>query len=451
MKAYDIVIIGGGPAGLTTALSARNTYPDKSILLIRKEKIALIPCGIPYIFHTLEKIEDDILSDVPLQKNNVDMLIDEVESVNGKDLNLKNSDKIRFEKLVLATGSYPFKPPISGIEKDGVAFIKKDIEYLRNLNKKIEKAKNVSIVGGGYIGVEIAEELTKAGKNVVLVEKLPSVLPLAMDKEFCDMVQEVIEENSVKVILNKAVKEIKGNDKVESILIEDGTSYPSDVVIVAVGYRPNLALAKKLGLKIEEKYGIVVDDYMRTSDKDVYAVGDCAAQRSCFSGDYSEIMLASSAMAQGRLAGSNLFKIKVMKETPGILGTFATKIGKVSFGVSGLTEAQAKSLGIEYIVGINETFDRHPGKLPDASNIYMKLIYSKLCHTLLGAQVRGGDSVGELINMFSVMIQNRMTEMEIDTMQIGTHPMLTPSPIAYPVINATVDAILKEYRMKYNS
>jgi len=150
-------------------------------------------------------------------------------------------------------------------------------------------------------------------------------------------------------------------------------------------------------------------------------------------------------MSQGRLAGSNLFSINIMKTFSGTLGSFATKVGHLALGVTGLTETQAKSMGVEYVVGWADSVDRHPGKLPGSSKMSLKLIYAKYSHILLGAQMLGGDSVGETINMLSVMIQKKMTDMEIDTLQIGTHPLLTPSPLGYATIGATVDAIMKWY------
>jgi len=132
-------------------------------------------------------------------------------------------------------------------------------------------------------------------------------------------------------------------------------------------------------------------------------------------------MLASTAMAEGRLVGSNLFEIKVIRKFLGVLGSFSTKIGKIAFGASGLTERGAKDMNLDYTVGETVTVDRHPGKLAGASKLYLKLLFSKYSHTLLGAQMYGGNSVGELVNMFSVMILNKMTDMDIDNIQIGTH------------------------------
>lgn len=446
MKKYNVVIIGGGPAGLTTAISARNTYPDKNIALIRKEDIVLVPCGIPYTIATLENVEDNILPDAPLHKNNIDLIINEIVKIDGNAVILKDGERIEYERLVLATGSTPFIPPIPNIELDGVYFVKKEINYLKKLKAAVRKAEKIVVIGGGFIGVEITDEILKLGKEVVIVEKLPSLLPLAMDKEFGKMTEEKLKEMGGEVLTGTTVNEIAGNGTVDSVIMEDGRKFDADIVIVSAGYRPNVKLAKELGLEVNNRYGIIVDEYLRTSDKKIFAVGDCAVKRCYLTGAYSKIMLASTAMAQGRLVGSNLFNIKVIKGFAGTLGTFSTKIGDTAFGVSGLTEEMAKELGIDYVVGVNETVDRHPGKLPGASKVYTKLIYSRYPHMLLGAQIKGGDSVGEMINMYAAIIQNRMTDMEIDTLQIGTHPLLTSSPIAYPVINATVDAILKWYR-----
>jgi len=446
MGKYDVVIIGGGPAGLTAAISARNTYPDKKIGLVRKEKIALIPCGIPYIFATLDKIEDDILPDTPLEKNNVDLIIDEVVDTEDNTIDLKSGEKITFEKCVLATGSTPSVPPIPGIDKEGVWYVKKDMGYLKRMKDALDNSTNIVIVGGGFIGVELADEIIKKDKEVTIIEMQDSLLPVAMDKEFGDMAVDIMKKRGVEVLCNTRVKGISGGNAVETVMTDDGKELKADAVIVAVGYRPNNELAKKFKIEVDEKYGIKVDEYLRTSKEGIFAVGDCARKRCGFTGDYSGIMLASTAMAHGRLAGSNLYSIHVLKGFHGTIGTFSTKIDDVAFGVAGITEDQAKKIGVNYVVGYNETVDKHPGKLPGANKIYTKLIYSRYSHVLLGAQVKGGDSVGEMINMYSVIIQNRMTDMEIDAMQIGTHPLLTSSPVAYPVINATVDAIMKWYK-----
>jgi NADPH-dependent 2,4-dienoyl-CoA reductase/sulfur reductase-like enzyme len=445
MKTYDVVIIGGGPAGVQAGISARNTNRDKSIALIRKEKIALIPCGIPYIINSLDSIDDDILPDALLHKNNIELIQGEITGRDNKILNLEDGQQVKFDKLVLATGSTPLKPAIPGIDNDDIYILSKNYEYLKKMRQKIQNAKRAVVVGGGYVGVELADEMAKSDIKVTLVEKMPSLLPTSVDKEFSDVIQTELERRGVEVLTNVGVESFSDNAKGINVKLENGILIDADVAIVSIGFKPNLHMAKEFGLAVDEKFGVIIDEYMKTSDEDIFAVGDCAAKRSCFSGEHRQVMLASTAMSQGRLAGSNLFSINIVKAFPGTLGSFATKIGNVALGVTGITETRAKMMKLECVSGTTETIDRHPGKLPNASKIKIKLIFAKYSHVLLGAQVLGGDSVGECVNMLSVMIQKKMTDMEIDTLQIGTHPLLTPSPLAYGVINATVDAIAKWY------
>ena len=448
MKKYDVVIIGGGPAGVTCAISAHITYPDKTIAIIRNERIALIPCGLPYTIHSLANVDEDILPDKLIEQANTDLIIDEVVDKEEKTLKLKSGAEIGYEKLVFATGSYPVKPPIKGIEKKGVFLVKKDRDYLIEMRDLVKTSENIVVIGGGYIGVEMADELLKAGKNVSLVEMMGSLLPTTMDPEFGAKAQQILEESKANILLGRRVESIIGNDTVSGVILDNGQELSADMVIVSVGAVPNLSLASKIGLAAHPRHGIWVNDYLRTFEKDIFAIGDCAAKYDFFTGEFSNIMLASTAMAEGRLVGSNLFEIKVMRKFLGVLGSFSTKIGSVAFGASGLTEKKAKEMNMDYMVGQSTTIDRHPGKLPGASKLHMKLVFSRYSHTLLGAQMYGGDSVGELVNMFSVMILNKMTDMDIDNLQIGTHPLLSASPIAYPVINASVDAIKKWYEYK---
>jgi NADPH-dependent 2,4-dienoyl-CoA reductase/sulfur reductase-like enzyme len=451
MRNFDIVVIGGGPAGFAAAMSARNTYPDKSIALIRREEIALIPCGIPYTMHRLDTVEDDILPDAPLEKAGVQIIVDSVIDRDSKTLQSAGGDAVTFDRLVVATGSMPVVPSIPGSEKVGVFAVKKQIDALRELKTAVKGSSSVVIIGGGYVGVEFADEILKEGKRVTIVDQLTHLLPLSLDPEFSEHIEKAILDQGGELELGASVAQIEGEDHVAAVLLDNGGRIPCDLVIVAVGFRPNQSLGSRLGLEVSPKSGIIIDEYMRTSEPDIFAVGDCAEQHNCYTGENWPIMLASTAMAQGRLAGSNLYSIKVVKTFRGVLGTFSTKVGKTSIGVSGLTEAQARRMGVDYVVGAAEVPDRHPGKLDDASTIVIKLLFSRHCHTLLGGQIKGGDSVGEMANILAVMIQNGMTDMDIDTLQIGTHPLLTSSPVVYPIIGATVNAISKWYAAEVKS
>ena len=445
MKHYDIVIIGGGPAGVTCALSAKNIYPDKKIALIRKEPKPMIPCGIPYVFKTLNEVSDNILPDTPLIANQIEVINDIAVGRKDNSITLSNNDNVEYEKLVIATGSTAVMPKIEGADKENVFLVKKEKEYLKKLKARIQDAKRTVILGGGYIGIEVADELLKAKKDVTVIEMMDTLIP-TMDEEFGNKVKDIIEKEDGKVITGKSIQKILGDKCVNGVELNDRTKIDCDLLIVSCGYKPNLELAEKFGLNFEEGKGILVDAYLRTSEKDIFAIGDCAAKYDYFTGEYSNIMLASTAMAEGRLVGSNLYSIKVVRQYAGVLGSFATKIGDMAFAVSGITERRAKKRSLDYTVGFAKAVDRHPGKLPGASEVTVKLIFSTYSHTLMGAQIMGGNSVGEMINIMSVMILNKMTDIDINNLQIGTHPLLTASPIAYPIINATSDAIKKWYK-----
>lgn len=444
MDKTDVLIVGGGPAGFTCALSTRNIYPQKKITLIRRNKNAVIPCGIPYIISTLEKPEDNIFSDKPLVDNNINVMVDDVIDFHEGKAVTDTGGKIEYEKLVLATGSKSISLPIAGAKLDGVYTIKKDFDFLKEFKRKLKDVNDIVIVGGGFIGFELADELLKLDKKVTIVEAAEHCLGFAFDDEFCELAEDEMRNLGADIITGKKVEGIQGKNQASSVVLDDKTELNADMVIISVGYKPNVELAEKLGLRIGESGAIRVNEYMRTSNPNVFAVGDCAEKKEFFSRDTMKLMLASTAMAEGRLAGSNLYNLKVVREFKGTLGTFSTRFGNLSLGECGLTEKKAKRLGFGYVVGNAEAVDRHPGKIKDASKLKVKLIFSSpYSHTLLGGQIAGGKSVGEMTNILSVMIQKGFKDIEIDTLQIGTHPLLTSSPIAYPIIKATVDAILK--------
>jgi len=446
MTTTDVLIIGGGPAGYTCALSAQNSYPHKKITLVREDDPAVIPCGIPYILATLDTVDDNILGDQQLIDKQIDIIIDTVTDIDGQTAITAQGKKIRYHKLVLATGSHPVMPSLQGAHLPGVYVIKKNLAFLHQFKKDVDQAHKIAIIGGGFIGFELADELLKLGKEVVIIEKAGHCLCAAFDDEFCKIAEDEMVRLGAQIITDTTVTAIQGDKRVSSIVLADNTTLDVDMVIISIGWKPNVSLAQKMGLQLGDSGAIQVDEYMVAARPNIFAIGDCAEKKDFISRNPLMLMLASTAMAEGRLIGSNLFGLKVIKEFKGTLGTFCTCFGKLSLGQSGLTERAAQRYGFDYVVGTAQVPDRHPGKIGDASMIHIKLLFSRYSHILLGGQVAGGKSTGEITNILSILIQKGYKDMEIDTLQIGTHPLLTPSPISYPIISATVDAILGTHK-----
>jgi NADH oxidase (H2O2-forming) len=442
----DVLIIGGSAAGLVAAMTAKSNYPQKDVTLVRKEQKVMIPCGIPYIFGTVGSTEKNILPDAGLESLGVNIIIDEVLSVDIKEKKCATADgkEIEYDRLVFATGSSPVMPGwLKGNDKKNVFTVLKDKNYLDDMQKTLEGCNNIIVVGAGFIGVEMSDELNKKGKNVTLIEILPHIMSLAYDEEFAVLAEEKLASRGVNVIVGKAVKEITGDDAVKGVLLDDGKTLEADAVIVSCGYRPNTDLAKKAGIELNEYGFIKVDQYKRTGHADIFAAGDCSEKRDFSTGKLSMIMLASTACAEARVAGMNLYKLSTVKTFEGTIGIYSTDIGGTAFGVAGLTESQAIKESFDVITGSFTGVDRHPGCLDGAHKQTVKLIVLKENGVVLGGEVYGGKSVGELINVIGFAIQNNMTINDFLVAQIGTQPMLTASPAGYPLIKAAESAAKK--------
>jgi len=433
----NVVVIGGGPAGTTAAISARRYYPNASIKLIRQEEKALIPCGIPYVVGTLGSPEKNLIPDTALSKNNIELIVDGVTSVNkeAKTISTITHNTISYDKLVLATGSSPLVPPLPGLNLDNVFVVKKEIKYLQKLLDALDKAKDVAIIGGGFIGLEFADECKKKGiKKVTVIELLPRCLFLACDEEICRRVEQKLKERGINLLTNKKAESIVGTKKVEYVQLKNGERIKADLVILGIGVIPNVELAEKAGLKVDKRAGIWVDDFMRTSDENIFACGDCTEKKCYLSGMPVAIRLASVGTTEARIVGVNLFSTR--KRMDCAIGIFSTCFGDLAVGSAGLTENRAKELNIDVVTNEIVAPDKHPGSIPGAKELGVKLIVEKDTGLLIGGQAYGGSSVGELINFIGALIQHKMRVDEIVAFQMGTHPMLTASPIAYQIVNA---------------
>jgi len=441
MKKYDVIIIGGGPSGIITGVTGKKRNPGKSFLMINEEAKGLVPCGIPYIFHDLDDVSQNAMGSKPFIDAGGDVITDKVIKIEieNKQVTTVSGNSYQYDKLVLATGSTPIIPNfIKGYDLEGVEYIKKSYDYIDNLKKKTDEAKNIVVIGGGFIGVEVAEQLAKfENKTVTLVEMEKFCLYRAFSKNVAEETDKTIRNTNIKLYTNNNVTEIIGeNGKVRSVILSNGKEIIADVIIAAIGYKPNAELAEKTGLEINSNGAIRCDNYLRTSEDNIFAVGDCSQTIGFITGRTDCIMLASTATAEARILGYNLFAIKLLRNFVGTLSIFSTEIGGTVFASAGAIDQSAESANIEYVTGSFIDVDRHPGTIKDAKPLMVKLVVSPRTGTIIGGEMYGGKSVGELINVVGLAIQKEVTVYELISFQIGTHPLLTTAPTKYVLIKA---------------
>jgi NADPH-dependent 2,4-dienoyl-CoA reductase/sulfur reductase-like enzyme len=449
MKTTDILIIGGGPAGIISATTAKSNYPNKKVTLVRENIDVLVPCAIPYTFGTLlPNTEKDLVPSGALQKSGVEVIIDTIVKIDiEKREALTEDGVIQFQKLIFATGSKPNTPNIIGANAKGVFTVPKDRTKIDNLKAHLDivKSENVVVIGTGFIGVEIAGELVKTGKKVSLVGNSKRVLKGAFDDEFSEKIEDELKNLGVLILNSTKVKEIltSENGETTGVKFKNGEILEAGTVILAIGYSPNSELAKNSGIRVGIKGGIWVDEYMRTDFDGVFAVGDCVEKKSFLTRNLSKVMLASTATAEARIAGSSLYNLKYIKGFNGTISTFSTVMGELSFSSVGIIEQEANLEKFDYLVGEFEGVDKHPATLPNTHKQRVKIIAMRRTGTIIGGQVMGGIGSGELINLIALMVENKMSVYSIVNLQVATHPLLTASPTTYPIIKSAEEIVKK--------
>ncbi len=448
MKKYDVIIIGGGPSGIITGVTGKKQNPQKSFLMIKEEAKGLVPCGIPYIFHDLDGVQKNEMGPAPFVAAGGEVVVDQVLEIDipGKAVKTKAGEAFGYDKLIFATGSVPLIPKfIKGYDLNNVEYIRKSHCYMDELRTKALTVNDIVIIGGGFIGVEVAEQLAKhPDKKVHLVEMREHCLSAAFSEKLTTIADQSIRDAGVDLHTSSKVIEIQGQNGIaKAVLLDDGTLIPADLVIMSIGYVPNTELAKTAGLALTANGAIKRDNYMRTPMLDVFAVGDCSESIGFITGRSDNIMLASTATAEARILGYNLFGICLTRSFQGTLSVFSTEINSHVFASAGAIRQVAQEAGIEFVEGEFEDSDRHPDTFPDTKKLFISLIVSPATGVIIGAEILGGKSAGEIINIIALAIQKGVTVYELISYQIGTHPLLTPAPTKYVLIKAAEAAIAK--------
>ncbi|WP_297551377.1 CoA-disulfide reductase [Thermococcus sp.] len=389
-----VVIIGGGAAGMSTASRVKRLRPEWDVKVFEAtEWVSHAPCGIPYVVEGISPTEKlmHYPPEVFIKKRGIDLhLKAEVIEVEQGHVRVREEDgehTYEWDYLVFANGASPRVPAVEGIDLPGVfkADLPPDAVAIKEYMEK-NRVENVVIIGGGYIGVEMAEAFSAQGKNVTLIERGERVMKKAFDKEITDILEEGMRKR-INLRTEEILMRIEGKERVEKVITDAG-EYQADLVILATGIKPNIELAKQIGVRIGETGAIWTNERMETSVENVYAAGDVAETKHLITGRRVWIPLAPAGNKMGYVAGSNIAGKEL--HFPGVLGTSVTKFFEVEIGKTGLTEAEAIKEGYDVRTAFIKASTR-PHYYPGAKPIWLKGVVDNETNRLLGVQAVGAE------------------------------------------------------------
>ncbi|WP_425447439.1 FAD-dependent oxidoreductase [Dethiothermospora halolimnae] len=410
-----IAVIGCTHAGTAAILNAAELYPEAEITVYeRNDNISFLSCGIALYVGGVVKDPEGLFYCSPeklaelgvktkMKHDVLDVNIDQKE-LTVKDLETEKEFKDNFDKLIITTGSWPIEPNIEGKDLNNI-LLSKNFYHSNTIIERAKDAKNVVVVGAGYIGVELVEAFEQNGKNVTLIDAQDRILSKYLDKEYTDKAEEAFKKHNVKLALGETVNKFEGKDGNVSKVITTGGEYDADLVIMCIGFMPNTHLFKGQ-LDMLDNGAIIIDDYMRTSREDVFAAGDACAVIYNPTDERRYIPLATNAVRMGTLVARNL--VKPTTKYMGTQGTSGIKIYEHNIASTGLTEESAKDMGLD-IETVTITDNYRPEFMPTYDEATLKVVYKKDSRVILGAQIISNADLTQSINTMSVVIQNKMT------------------------------------------
>ncbi len=432
----NIVIVGGIAAGMSVAAKAKRTQPDAKITVIEQESyISFGACGLPYY---LGKQFDDakvmfartpeqmIAAGIDMKTNHKACSVDyQDKQVTVLDLKTNQTIKLPYDRLVIATGAVPIMPPISGLQAKNVHSLTK-LSDAQAIKQQLKPKDHVTIIGGGFIGLEVAEQLAHLGYQVTIVEGEDRVMSAVFDEAFSKRIESTLQELGICVKTGSFVQSLAvSSDHVHEVYTEQ-EMWPTDQVIVATGVRPNTDWCAHELLKRLDNGAICIDMFGRTSIPDVFSVGDCATIEHLFLED-AYIPLATGANRLGRIVGVNcVLEPKDWEAYPGSLGSSAIKIGDKEAGITGLTEQQAQRLGLD-INTVTIQAPNHSDYVPGQEEITIKAVYDRQTRMIYGVQVFGGPGAVMRLSAFTTAIY---AQVPID--DLGFYDFVYAPPFSTP-------------------
>jgi len=439
--ALRIAIVGGGAAGASAAARARKWSQDAEIRMFEAgTMITHAPCGIPYYV-------GGVVGDVSMLKTyapsefskgrNIDVHVG--SRVTGIDLGSRtlkveesgSTARYEWDRLILATGAKPSIPHVDGVDLKGVFTVRLP-DGARDLRDGIGAAGTVAVIGGGYIGLEMADAARSLGKRVLLFEAMDHVLPTTVDPDVAAIVHDELSANGVELHLSEPLLRIEGNGSVERV-VTGGGNYRADAVVLAVGVRPDSDLATDIGLRMGETGAVYANEYMEASEPDVYVAGDIAETVDIVTGKRIWVPLAPPANKMGQVAGANSVTARSLK-FPGVTGTAITKVFGYYVGRTGLNDEQAKANGFDFESKLVKTrsaaeyYARY-------ETIHVKLTVERRSGRILGGQIVSRDKIAAgYLDMMAVLVERGLTIDDLFFSDLSYSP--ATAPVWHPVITA---------------
>lgn len=412
-----IVVIGGVAAGAKAAAKSKRLLPEAEVHIYTQDThVSYSSCGLPYyiagdfadwhklVVRTKEEFEK---SGINIHTENlVTKILPADKKILVKDLKLGTCNFIEYDKLIVATGSVPFIPDIKNKDLKNI-FTLRTLEDGINIRSSMEKSQNITILGGGYIAVELIEAFVKNKKNVTLIERSPFILSV-FDEDISSLIQTYILENSedlVKIVNEDEVTEFVGEESVRGVLTAKGCGFETDMVIISTGVRPVIDIAVEAGIELGSTGAIKVNSRMETNIPDIYACGDCVEKVNMISNTPVWIPLGSTANKEGRVAAINA--CGGVEDFEGILGSAVLRYHSLSISMTGLTEKSAQKIGFDTVSVVITKRDR-AGYMPEVNNVTLKLVADRRSHKVLGAQAIGCGDADKRVNTVSVGLLNGM-------------------------------------------
>ncbi|MFC7371554.1 FAD-dependent oxidoreductase [Fictibacillus iocasae] len=409
-------IIGGDAAGMSAAMQIVRHLPDADITVFEKGGIySYGQCGLPYVAGGLIPSTDKLIArsvETFREKYKIDArTYHEVQAVDAQNktvtgLHTKTNEPFTFsyDKLLVASGVRPLMPDWSGTHLDGVHVVKTIPDMERLLADLQNSMREVTIIGGGYIGLEMAENMKAIGKNVRIIQRGSQVAGIFDDEMASHILQEA-EKHGIEICLQEEVLGFKGDDRVQFVKTAK-KDYMTDLVIVSVGVKPNTDFLKGTGVALNDRGVVIVDEYMQTNVEGIYAAGDCATQYHIVKKINDHIPLGTTANKQGRIAGLNMVGLK--KPFKGVAGTSIIQFMDLSLGKTGVSAKEAEKIGLTF-KSVDISANSHAGYYPGAEKLQIRILFAEDSKQLLGAQIIGKKGVDKRIDVIATALYCGMT------------------------------------------